>query len=71
MRNRHKGTPQGHQVPYNTLIHKRQMPDDLQKEEELLFKALEEYKEKKSQEPIVKPQDDTSNILPAVIAAVL
>ena len=58
-------------LPYNTLIHKRQMPDDLQKEEELLFKALEEYKEKKSQEPIVKPQDDTSNILPAIIAAVL
>jgi len=47
------------------------MPDDLQKEEELLFKALKEHKEKKSQEPIVKPQDDTSNILPAVIAAVL
>ena len=47
------------------------MPDDLQREEELLFKALKEHKEKKSQEPIVKPQDDTSNILPAIIAAVL
>ncbi|MFZ9740802.1 MAG: hypothetical protein ACO3CQ_02800 [Candidatus Nanopelagicaceae bacterium] len=43
------------------------MPDDLQREEELFFKALEEYKEKKSQEP----KDKTTNTLPAVIAAVL
>ena len=43
------------------------MPDDLQKEEELLFKALEEYKEKKSQEPT----DKITNTLSAVIAAVL
>lgn len=54
-------------MPYNTLIHKQPMPDDLQREEELFFKALKEYKEKKSQEP----QDKTTNILPAVIAAVL
>jgi len=45
----------------------RRMPDDLQREEELFFKALEEYKEKKSQEP----KDKTTNTLPAVIAAVL
>jgi len=42
------------------------MPDDLQREE-LFFKALKEYKEKKSQEP----QDKTTNTLPAVIATVL
>ena len=54
-------------LSYNTLIHKSQMPDDLQREEELFFKALEEYKEKKSQEPT----DKTTNTLPAVIAAVL
>lgn len=47
------------------------MPDDLQEEDELFLKALKEHKEKKSQEPIVKPQDDTSNILPAIIAATL
>jgi len=47
------------------------MPDDLQREEELFFKALKECKEKKSQEPIVKIKDNTSDILPAVIAAVL
>ena len=54
-------------LPYNTLIHKRQMPDDLQREEELFLKALKEYKEKKTQEPT----DKTTNTLPAVIAAVL
>ena len=43
------------------------MPDDLQREEELFLKALEEYKEKKSQEP----KDKTTNTLPAVIAAAL
>ena len=47
------------------------MPDDLQREEELFFKALKEYKEKKSQEPIVKIKDNTSDILPAVIASLL
>ncbi len=43
------------------------MPDDLQREEELFLKALQEYKEKKSQEP----KDKTTNTLPTVIAAVL
>jgi hypothetical protein len=47
------------------------MSDDLQREEELFLKALKEYKEKKTQEPTDKPQDDTSNILPAIIASVL
>jgi hypothetical protein len=47
------------------------MPDDLHEEEQIFLKALKEHKEKKSQEPIVKPQDDTSNILPAIIAATL
>jgi len=41
------------------------MTDDLQREEELFLKALEEYKEKKSQEPT----DKTTNTLPAVFAA--
>ena len=44
-----------------------EMPDDLQREEEIFLKALKEYKEKKSQEPT----DKTTNTLPAVIAAVL
>jgi hypothetical protein len=43
------------------------MPDDLQQEEELLLKALEKYKEKKSQELT----DKKTNTLPAVICAVL
>jgi hypothetical protein len=43
------------------------MPDDLQREEELFLKALEEYKEKQTQEPT----DKTTNTLPAVIAAAL
>ena len=48
------------------------MPDDLQKEEELLFKALKEYKEKKYKEKKTQePTDKTTNTLPAVIAAVL
>ena len=49
------------------LIWEWKMPDDLQREEEIFLKALEEYKEKKSQEPT----DKTTNTLPAVIAAVL
>jgi len=56
------------------------MPDDLQREEELFFKtralknilqSTQRTQREKTQEPIVKPQDDTSNILPAIIAAVL
>lgn len=47
------------------------MSDDIHEEEQIFLKALKEYKEKKTQEPIVKPQDDTSNILPAIIAATL
>lgn len=43
------------------------MPDDLQREEELFFKALKEYKKKKSKEQ----KDKTTNTLPAVIAAAL
>ena len=43
------------------------MPDDLQRQEVILLKALEEYKEKKTQEPT----DKITNTLPAVIAAVL
>jgi hypothetical protein len=47
------------------------MPDDLHEEEQIFLKALKEHKEKKSQEPIVKPQDNTSNIIPAIIASIL
>ena len=48
------------------------MPDDLQRQEELLFKALKKYKEKKYKEKkSQEPTDKTTNTLPAVIAAVL